>query len=344
LNGSDSSSDNLIQQIRAGGSRELQVLAAEGLVPLPPPELIPLQVWLASSDDETVAETAMNSLTALDPKIAASAVSDDTAAEVLAFLSKHLAHPVVVEAILRLRPVPRQLLMELAVVLDEDMQEILLLRQDAILEEPRILDELETNPALSSYSRRRIKEYHEHLLPREGAPPKSTEELEAEADELTDEDVAVAIEAASTLDASGDTDEMTGLSESQLRGLPIPVRLKLSRGAPKSLRNILIRDTNPMVATSVLKFNPMSDSEIEQIAHNRSVIDGVLDEIGRNRAWIRKYPIVLALVRNPRAPVALAMRLVTRLSVRDLRGLARDRNVANVVRSQAERLYRIKSN
>jgi hypothetical protein len=40
--------------------------------------------------------------------------------------------------------------------------------------------------------------------------------------------------------------------------------------------------------------------------------------------------------------VALALRLVPRLAVRDLRFLSRDHNVADPVRTLAQRLYRIK--
>jgi hypothetical protein len=52
--------------------------------------------------------------------------------------------------------------------------------------------------------------------------------------------------------------------------------------------------------------------------------------------------IVHALVANPRTPVGIGVRLVPRLSVRELRELSRDRNVSDAVRSTALRLYRIK--
>ena len=52
--------------------------------------------------------------------------------------------------------------------------------------------------------------------------------------------------------------------------------------------------------------------------------------------------IVHALVKNPRTPVGMAARLLPRLSVRDMEQLAKDRNVANAVRSTAKRLCRMK--
>lgn len=48
-------------------------------------------------------------------------------------------------------------------------------------------------------------------------------------------------------------------------------------------------------------------------------------------------------MQNPRTPVGISVRLVARLSVRDLKMLSKDRNVPEPVRSAAGRLYRIKS-
>ncbi len=118
--------------------------------------------------------------------------------------------------------------------------------------------------------------------------------------------------------------------------------MQLSRGAPRNLRQVLIRDSNPSVALSVLANNAIPESELEQIASNRSVIEDVLEQIARDPRWIRKYRVVRALVANPRTPVGLAVRLTARLSVRDLRILSRDRNVQDAVRATARRLYRIK--
>jgi hypothetical protein len=68
----------------------------------------------------------------------------------------------------------------------------------------------------------------------------------------------------------------------------------------------------------------------------------VLAEIARRRQWVGKYAVARALVQNPRTPIAIALRLVSRLSVRDLRDLSRDRNITDAVRSTALRLYTIK--
>ena len=161
--------------------------------------------------------------------------------------------------------------------------------------------------------------------------------------EVTDEEVEVAIAEAMEIPAAGEKDEVTGLTEAQIRSLPVPVRMKLARGAPRSLRAILVKDKSTMVAVAVLKGNALTESEVELIASNRSVAEEILAMIANNRQWSRKYSIVHALIKNPRTSVGLAVRMTPRLSTRDLRNLSRDRNVSEAVRNTAARLYRIKA-
>jgi hypothetical protein len=333
----DSPSSALLEQIRSG-NRQFQLLAAEGVLPLPPEDLIPLQVDLAQGDDEEVAEKARQSLRNVDMRLAKPFLERQAGPEALAFFAEESSHPVVIEAILRRRDVPRHLLARLARRLPPDLQELLLLRQDAIVEEPVILQALEENPQLSSYSARRIAEYREHLIPRE-----RTFHAPAEFEEMDEEDLRQHIEAARELPPAGEFEpERTQLTEGQIRGLPVPARLKLTRGAPRALRSILLRDSNPQVAVSVITNNNLSDQEVEQTAGNRSVVEEVLAAIAKRREWVNKYNVAKALIHNPRAPLGLTVRLVTRLSVKDLREIGRNRNIPDALRSTALRLYRIK--
>ena len=331
----------LVEQVRSGASRELQLLAAQGILPLSVQDLIPLQVELSGSDSPEISGYAKSSLEEVDPRLVATFVETEAGEEVLEYFAFGQTHPIILEALMRRRDVPRHLLVELAARLTPDLQESLLLRQDAIIEEPEILSSLESNPELSVYARRRIGEYREHLRPRERpAEPAGYSDLQRI--ELAPEEIA-AIEKAKELPALGERDERTGLSESQIRVLPVPLKIKLTRGASRTLRGILIKDTNQSVALSVVNNAAMTEDEIAQVAASRSVIDEVLTVISRRREWLSKYKICLALAKNPRIPVGVAVKLLPKLSVRDLRTMSKDRNVADAVRSSAGRLYRIKT-
>lgn len=331
----------LVEQVRSGESRELQLLAAQGILPLSAQELVPLQVELTASESPEISGYARSSLEELDPKLAATFIATEASEEVLEYFAANPSHQFVVEALLRRRDIPRHLLVDMAERLGPDLQETLLLRQDAIIEEPEILVALEANPEVSVYSRRKIAEYREHLLPR-ARPSAAPVEPTAGIVELDAEDL-VAIERARELPALGERDERTGLSESQIRALPVPLKIKLTRGASRTLRGILIKDTNQSVALSVLNNAAMSEDEIALVAGSRSVIDEVLTLISRRREWLAKYKVCLSLVKNPRIAVGVAVKLLPKLSVRDLRSLSKDRNISDAVRSSAGRLYRIKT-
>jgi hypothetical protein len=334
----------LAEQVLAGSNRQLTLLAARGMLPLPAGELVGLQVTLAGSDDAEVAAAASQALVGIEPRVLVPFLDQEAQPEALRWFAAHTANREVIEAVLRRRDVPQDVLLQLAPRLPADLQEILLLRQDRISAAPELLTALESNPQLSSYSARRISEYREHLLPgRPAATEAPVPAVEEGIVEVDDAEVAAALALARAATAEGEIEERTGLSEGQIRLLPVPVRLKLARGAPKSLRQFLVRDNSALVALTTLQANPITDQEVEQYAKMRNIATEVLDFIGKQRQWVGKYPVVLGLVNNPRTPLALALQLVARVAVRDLRLMAKDRNLPEAVRSAALRLYRVKS-
>ena len=115
-------------------------------------------------------------------------------------------------------------------------------------------------------------------------------------------------------------------------------RVKLAMKGDREARNILIRDPNRIVAQAVLQNPRITEQEIEKIAAMRTVPEDVLRQIAINRQWSRIYTIVHNLARNPRAPLATVMTILTRLQMRDLIALSKNRNVSDAVRRQAFRI------
>ena len=141
----------------------------------------------------------------------------------------------------------------------------------------------------------------------------------------------------------GEIDDQTGLSEVQIRSLPVGIRVKLTFGAPKSLRGILLRDHNPQVAVAALTNGSISGSEIDELAGQRNIVQEVLSMIAMNQRWVRRYGTLSALVRNPRTPEGLSQRLLPRLAVRDLRYVYSDVGLSQAVRFQAKRIFSAKT-
>jgi hypothetical protein len=114
-------------------------------------------------------------------------------------------------------------------------------------------------------------------------------------------------------------------------------RLKAATKGSKEMRSILIRDPNKMIASAVLSSPKLSDQEVSAFARMANVGDDVLRIIAHNRAWMKNYNIVVSLTKNPKAPVAVTLTLMHRLSDRDLQALSVDRNVPEPLRVAARK-------
>lgn len=117
-----------------------------------------------------------------------------------------------------------------------------------------------------------------------------------------------------------------------LSTLSVPARIKIAMLGSREQRAVLIRDPNRVVSSAVLSSPKLSETEVENFARMTNVAADVLRIIGSNRAWVRSYAIVAALVRNPRTPPALSLGFVPRLQERDLKTLSVDRNVPEALR------------
>jgi hypothetical protein len=71
----------------------------------------------------------------------------------------------------------------------------------------------------------------------------------------------------------------------------------------------------------------------------RNVEEEVLRLIALRREWSTKYPVVLALAKNPKAPLGVVLPLINRLTLRDLKSLKDDKGVAEAVRVNARKFY-----
>ncbi len=130
---------------------------------------------------------------------------------------------------------------------------------------------------------------------------------------------------------------------SRIMFMNVKDRVKFAMKGDREARGILIRDSNRMVATSVIHNPRITDQEVENIAAMRTVVDEVLRLIARNRTWARSYTIIHNLVRNPRTPIPTVIDILPRIRTKDLKNLSQNRNVSEAARRQALRLSGMRS-
>ncbi|MEK7724257.1 MAG: hypothetical protein AAB336_07930 [Acidobacteriota bacterium] len=136
-------------------------------------------------------------------------------------------------------------------------------------------------------------------------------------------------------------DEVTGeriSAISRILKMTMKDRVKLAMKGDREARNILIRDPNRVVAQAVIQNPRITEQEVEKIAAMRTVPDDVLRQIAINRQFARNYIIMQNLARNPRTPIGNVVSILSRLQLRDLQALVKDRNVSEAVRKQSHRL------
>ena len=120
-------------------------------------------------------------------------------------------------------------------------------------------------------------------------------------------------------------------------------RMKLAMKGDREARGILIRDSNKIVCSAVIKNPRVTDQEVENISAMRTVAAEVLRLIAMNRTWARSYTIIHNLARNPRTPIPTAMTVLMRIRTKDLQQLSQNRNISETVRRQAYRLAQARS-
>ena len=123
----------------------------------------------------------------------------------------------------------------------------------------------------------------------------------------------------------------------QILNMTVGERIKLALKGNRDARMILIRDPNRLIQRFVLQNPRISDDEIVMLARNRNLDGELLRKIGDHKYWPRNYQVKLALVTNPKTPLATALHFVNSLMERDIRFLAKSKNVSATVTAQAKR-------
>jgi len=129
----------------------------------------------------------------------------------------------------------------------------------------------------------------------------------------------------------------------RLANLSVGERVQLAYRGTRDERFILIRDGARVVSSAVLESPKLTESEVEMFAAMRNVGEHVLRIIGSKRKWIRRYAVKRILTANPRCPLETAVPFVKELLLTDLKYLMTNKNVSDMVRHLAYKIWKDKS-
>jgi len=362
---------SLIQQIRAGTAPpNIRQFAAQGMLPVPEDDLIPVQVFLCKDEEPAIASAAFHSL---------QKISDETWSRLI---EKRNPDPAIIqfcleqnsislalrEKVILNHSIPDETIRQIAATQSGTLLDLIINNQVRLLRSPEIISALELNPFLNFDQKRRLEEFktefvfkkkrQEREQPLVPVEQTSVEDILAqipnldmeavrilqEADlnpppELTDEQVEQSMKNLLATDDLSQISEDTLSIYQRILQMPHKEKIRIALLGTKEERNILIRDSSRQIASMVLRSPKLTEGEIENYAQMRNIDSELLRQMGQSRDFLKKYSVIHCLVKNPKTPSPVSLNLLKLLREIDLRNLVRDRNIPDVIRRQAKHIY-----
>jgi len=122
----------------------------------------------------------------------------------------------------------------------------------------------------------------------------------------------------------------------RLMKMSVSEKIKLATLGNKEARTLLLRDSNKLVCMAAATSPRITDGEIVGLANSRTVNADVLRYVYSTREFLKTYAIKISLVKNPKVPLPTALKLMSTLQEKDIKELARDRNVPQTIQAQAK--------
>ncbi len=120
-------------------------------------------------------------------------------------------------------------------------------------------------------------------------------------------------------------------------------KIKLAHTGDKSIRSILIKDKNRVVALAVLKNPKLTEQEVVMTVSSTSVSEEIIREIARSRQWMKSYNVKCAMIFNPHTPLSFSLKLVDHLRERELKQLAKSKGVPGALVNAAARKLKMRN-
>ncbi len=334
----------------------LRMMGAKGLVPaVAPIDLCTLLFFLSFDADAGVRETATKTADGLPDKIWGVALrSEGMKAPVLDWLADRFAtKEAAVELVLLNAATPDETVARLAPTVSRKLSEIVRQNELRLLRHDDIIRGLCRNPealastidgacdfcvrnGLTLLDVPQLVEAHKriHGVDPTVKPPDPGETAAGLMAEYGDV-LATDAEAAAAAVAAEQEQKKQNVTQRVMK-MSVSEKIKLATLGNKEARTLLLRDSNKLVCMAAATSPRITDGEIISLANSRTVNADVLRYIYSNREFLRTYAIKISLVKNPKVPLPTALKMLLTLQEKDIKDLARDRNVPQTVQSQAK--------
>lgn len=327
--------------------RNVRLMAAKGVMPLPPRDLIKILFILCFDRDAEIKKIAQGTFKDFSTNIIMDVIDGDLEPSVIDFLIRyHKERKKFVKNVILNKNTADDTIAYLAGAKSSAIVEMISQNQERISRSQKIFDALMQNPTLSVSSRERVREYKdgfeavsigvEVTAPADDGGDGGGVEVEPPA-ETTVTGVIVS-ETAAEGEGEGTVEEEFRNIAQQILNMTVAEKIKLATIGSKEARTLLLKDSSKTVVAATIKSPKITEEEILNVAKSKQASDEAIRLITLNREWIKTYAIKLALVNNPKTPPSIAMRFMNTLTKKDLRDIAGSRSVPSLISNNAKKI------
>lgn len=359
--------------VEDGAPTPMKLMAARGLVPMPPVVQICVLHNFAHDPDPELVRAAVDTVQKLPRRTVHQAAGERLLPAVLDWLARAFADdPTLVRGVVQNGQTDEDTLVRLAKTADEALCDLLAQNETRVLASPRLVEALYFNRRLRASTCDRMIDLcvrngvdlsnipgHEEIVAAIQGVKLPSSAAEAAAQDAAFKAVAEAAAHAPPPaevdpDAGGlDEDEADGAeaapvdeerksSAGRIRDMNVAQRVRLANLGSAAERMILIQDTNKIVTRAVIRSPAVSDQEAMAYAKNKALPDEVILFISKQKRWTRHYQMRLNLISHPKCPIADALTYLRTLRAGDLRAVARSKNVSPTVAKAAKDLIKVR--
>lgn len=307
------------------GGQQVKLAAARGSLPMSGVNLVTVLFIFCHGTDEELKKEALKTLKDLSPAILTTVCTRKEAhPQILDLIAQlHYRNMKVMQPLLTNQMVSLKTLMFVAQHARGDVLDLLANNETVIQKSSALRTLIINNPHAEKVLKLRLG-WQEVVVP----------EPESESESQSEPKVAVDIVEESSPEAEEDSQS----KYQQLLVMPVAEKIKMGLTGDKEWRNLLIRESNKLVSSAVLKNPRITEGEVLMVAKSRTTSEELIRLILLNREWTKLYDMKKALVEHPRTPLQDAIRFMTFLSEKDLRDLAKSRNVTQAITNNARRI------
>lgn len=314
------------------GSREERMAVARGQGEFQGPERVTSLLFLIHGKDRECRMLALKSLRRIDAGLLLPLVSAcDASPRILDLIAKvRIEDSQVMGALLDNDALAVETLLHIARTAPEAILSLLVDRPARLDADAGVVAAILGNPHASEGMKRLLKD----LNSADGDAGDSSDASHCDAHDLSAD-----MEPGETAEAPSDEN----LSKYQMSlELQVAEKIKLALTGDKEWRSIFLKDANKLVCGAVMKNPRITDGEVLGVAKNKSSSEELIRLITLNNDWIKNYEIKKALVVHNRTPLPKALRYMNILSEKDLKNLAKSREVSSVIVNNARRMLMAK--